>query len=365
MTPTFDKIHSHFRLNGLYFNREELKEVAYSFVKEGKEYEQVMGDFLLDWLNDKPYIEMKTSGSTGSPKWILLKKQHMVNSAISSGDFFGISSGDSALHCLPSDFIAGRMMLVRALVLGLEMDFVEPSRHPLSEVEKTYDFCAMIPLQVQHSLEKLHHIKKLIVGGAPVSYELTKKLQGLPTEVYETYGMTETSTHIAVKPLNGSQVKNPGEGAFVTLPTITVSVDERSCLVIHAPHLSETPIITNDLVTLLSGTSFNWMGRIDHIINSGGMKLLPEQVEAKLEPYIHGRFFVTGIPDTSLGQKLVLVMEGEPVDETALWQKIAQVSTLHKYETPKAIYFINSFYETENGKIIREKNLEQLHEFKD
>lgn len=361
MIPTFDKIHTRFRLNGLYFDREELYEVAYSFIKEGKEYERVAGDFLLDWLNDKSHIRVKTSGATGQPKWIWLQKQRMVNSAIASGDFFEISVGDSAFHCLPADFIAGKMMLVRAMVLGLETDLAEPSAHPLEGVEKTYHFAAMTPLQAQHSLEKLHRIKKLIVGGAPVSRELTKALQYVPTQVYETYGMTETITHIAVKPLN--HLSSPAEqdkAVFTTLPNVTVRSDERGCLVIQAPQVSEEPIVTNDLVQLHSETSFEWLGRIDNIINSGGVKLIPEQVEARLQSAVSHRFFVAGMPDAALGQKLVLVVEGSGIDEVRLYRDLQALPGLHKYEIPKAIYAVPAFYETENGKIIREKTLAQI-----
>ncbi|MCB0374454.1 MAG: AMP-binding protein [Sinomicrobium sp.] len=361
MKPTFDKIHLRFRLNGIHFNREELKEVAYSFIKEGAHHEHITGDFLLDWVNDKPYIHVNTSGSTGNPKRIRLLKQHMVNSALASGDFFGISVGDSALHCLPTNFIAGKMMLVRAMILGLEIDLVEPTANPMAETEKKYDFSAMTPFQAKNSLDHLDRIKKLIVGGAMVTKKLIKAFQHKQTHIYETYGMTETVTHIAAKQLNGFD--DPGAASkayFKILPHIKISQDKRNCLVIEAPEILETPIVTNDMVKLISDDGFEWIGRYDNVINSGGIKLIPEQIEGKLAAAIPNRFFVSGIPDEALGEKLILVVEGSDNDEMAMLKAIKALKTLQRFEIPKAIYFVNTFEETENGKIIREKSLEKI-----
>ncbi|WP_340074072.1 AMP-binding protein [Leptobacterium sp. I13] len=361
MNPTYKNIHLKFQLNGLYFNQEELKEVAYSFVKEGEPHERSVGDFLIDWLNDKDYVTVCTSGSTGTPKIIKLQKQHMVNSAIATGDFFGVSVGDSALHCLPATFIAGKMMLVRALILGLSIDLVPPSGYPLADNGKEYDFCAMIPFQLENSIDRLNQIKTLIVGGAPVSNELGKKLQGKRTTVYETYGMTETVTHIAAKKLNNFSLEETIKTAyFKALPNVSISSDDRNCLVINAPEVSEETIITNDIVSIHSDDTFEWLGRYDNIINSGGVKLIPEQIEAKLKKIISQRFFVTGYPDEKLGQKLVLLIEDDEAVEQSIWEKIKTFKELNKFEIPKKIVFIDNFKETENGKIIRDTTVKNI-----
>ncbi len=348
MTPTFDKIHLRFRLNGHYFERNDLKEVAYSYVKEGLPYEQAVGDFLIDWLNDWDFVHVKTSGSTGAPKLIRLQKQHMVNSAIATGDFFGIQVGDKALHCLPSRFIAGKMMLVRAMILGLELDLVEPSSQPLSTVSGTYDFSAMVPLQLQNSLTDINRIKTILVGGAAVSEDLQAAIQLKKTRVFETYGMTETITHIAAKRLNGKQLSE----AFQVLPDVGIDLDQRGCLVIEAPNVSEEKIVTNDLAEIVSEGHFKWLGRHDNVINSGGLKLIPEQIEAKLAEIITQRFYVMGIDDSGLGEKMVLIVEGEGKSQELL-EKIKGLSTINKHEIPKEIFFVSAFEETETGKVIR------------
>src|SRR5690606_4074692 len=335
---------------------EDLMEVAYSYIKEGEPFEQSVGDFLMDWLNDKPFMYVRTSGSTGGAKQIRIQKQAMVNSALASGDFFQINVGDSALHCLPAAYIAGKMMLVRAMMLGLEIDLVEPNLTPLEGLSKTYDFSAMIPLQVENSLDKLDQVRKMIVGGAPIDSTLIDSLQNKSTEIYETYGMTETVTHIAAKKINNfSNSESLDASTFQILPNITIGTDDRGCLVIDAPSIAEQVIVTNDLVELVSAGSFIWRGRIDHVINSGGVKLIPEQIEKKLAEVIPSRFFVYGIDDASLGQKLIAVVEGK--HDPKLLETIKGLKSLDKFEHPKDVYFTDTFLETENGKVKRDATI--------
>lgn len=349
---------------------EELREVAYSLVKEGKPFEVSIGDFLLDWLSEKPIIEVKTSGSTGKPKIIVLKKEHMVNSALATGSYFDLKAENKALLCLNTDFIAGKMLLVRAMVLGLELDYVEPNSNLLDSLVKTYDFAAMVPLQVEASLEKLSQIKTLLVGGAPMSNSLKEKVKSLETQIFETYGMTETITHIAVKKVNDPQfvTSNVSEKShqkkkrfFNILPHISISKDNRNCLVINAPNLSNKPVVTNDIIELISDTEFQLLGRYDNIINSGGIKLIPEEIEAKLSSIIENRFFVAGMPDEKLGQKLVLLVEGEK-NAHQLSHLIMKSGIFQKFEIPKQIFSIKNFIETESGKVNRKATVIKLLE---
>ena len=344
------KIHPKFKLNGFSFTNDGLLDVAYSLIKEGEPFEREIGDFLFDWLNDKPFVVVNTSGSTGKPKEIHLLKENIINSAKATGGFFNLQEEDSALLCLPAQFIAGKMMLVRAMVLGLELDYVKPDSNPLSGVTKNYDFAAMIPLQAQNSLAKLGQIEQLIVGGAPINLQLDKALGESDNVVYGTYGMTETITHIAVRKC--------GEPNFKALPNVSLTKDKRECLVIDAPLISEEKVITNDIVELTSENEFNWLGRYDSVINSGGVKLIPEQIALGLSPLIKKRFFITGLPDDSLGEKVVLLVEGK--EEPELLQKIKLQSKLSKFEIPKAIHFLPEFVETDNGKLNRIKTLELL-----
>ena len=316
--------------------------------------------FLEQWFDTNDYVEVQTSGSTGMPKAIRLQKEQMKNSAKATGAFFELVEGTKALLCLSTDYIAGKMMLVRALTLGWHLDIVEPVSNPLEDIDAVYDFCAMVPMQLANSLNNLTKVKILIVGGGAVSTTLQEKVKNIATFVYATYGMTETITHIALKKLNNYDVVEN----YKVLPHVKISVDNRGCLVIDAPKVSDEKIITNDLVKIISETEFEWLGRYDHVINSGGVKLIPEQIEQKLSEIINDRFFVAGISDDVLGEKLVLVIEqnvtSSAVEKSAILNVVRNLKTLTKYEVPKEIYFLPKFIETETKKIQRRKTLDLL-----
>ena len=341
---SFRFIHSDFRLNSTAFDRKTLLEKANYFVENGADFEKHIGLFLTEWYNDSDSIITQSSGTTGIPKPISISKQAMVDSAIATGVFFDLKPRDTALHCLSSQYIAGKMMLVRALVLGLQMDCIAPSSNPLEGINKHYDFAAMVPMQVHNSIVKLDSIKTLIIGGAKINPTLQKAILQLRTAVFETFGMTETITHIAARKI--------GVEAFKVLPNIQISIDERDCLVIHAPRISKEKIITNDLVTILSDNEFIYLGRIDSVVNSGGIKLFPEPIELKLATELHVRFFVIGIPDQTLGEKLILVIEGQEFEI-----RDTVFRSLNPFEKPKEIHFVSQFLETETGKINRNKTI--------
>jgi O-succinylbenzoic acid--CoA ligase len=357
MAPKYNKIHNRFKFNGLNFTYDDLKEVAYCLIKEGEAYEKVTGNFLIDWLNNNDYLYVNTSGSTGQPKAIKLKKQAMVNSAIATGDFFGLEPGNTAIDCLPSHYIAGKMMLVRAMILGLEIDCVEPSAHPIFDYEKHYDFCAMIPLQLKHTIDYTQNIDTIIVGGSKVTKPLLERIKGCPSKFYETYGMTETVTHVAVRQLESKVSK--GDALFRALPNVSFSQDERNCLIINASRLVKEAVVTNDIVDLKSKTSFKLLGRYDNVINSGGVKLFPEQIEDKLQPVIDERFIVAGEEDATLGEKLILIVENSRDTVESIQNRIKHLKDLTKFEVPKKIYIIDKFAETVNGKIKRNKTIEK------
>lgn len=342
--PDYHFVHTSFKLNGFHLDKEKLLHIAYSYIKEGELYQKAVGDFLLYWFDSNNYIEMQTSGTTGAPKIIKVNKQAMVNSALATGKFFDLIAGSKALYCLPTQYVAGKMMLVRALILGWDIDLVEPNSTPLKRNETIYDFSAMVPLQAMNSLEQLGQIKKLIIGGAKVNRVLAEKLVDIPTDIYETYGMTETITHIAAKKV--------GEEIFTVLPNVIIKEDSRHCLTISAPAVAEDVIMTNDVVKVLNDKQFIWLGRYDNVINSGGIKLFPEQIEEKLAPHIKERFFIKGVPDEKLGEKIILVIEGKRFEING-----EIFSGLNKYEVPKRVLFAKRFAETASGKVIRNKTI--------
>jgi len=305
-----------------------------------------VNQFISEWYSPNDEMMLQTSGSSGKPKSISVKKEWMKNSARLTGNTFGLNEDDTALLCMPIKFIAGKMMVVRSLELGLDLKVVKPSSNPLDRIDAQIDFTAMVPLQLKKSIDQLDKVKTLIVGGGQVSRQLVDQVQPVSTQVCETYGMTETLTHVAIRPLNGPDKSD----AFQALDGVHFEMDDRNCLVIHAPMLNPNSIVTNDLVDLISEKSFRWLGRYDNVINSGGVKIIPEVVEAKLvQTFSDRRFFIAGLPDESLGEKVVLVVEGDEIN--------ISLDVLDKFEKPKGIYFLPEFVETESGKVNRNETL--------
>ena len=190
----------------------------------------------------------------------------------------------------------------------------------------------------------LSTFKTVILGGAAVSEELRTQLAALCNNVYETYGMAETLSHVAVRKLQ------LGETPFTALPGISFTIDAESRLQIHAPHLSMAVLQTQDVVELFSETSFYYRGRYDRVINSGGVKLFAEVIERKLGALIAEPFQVTSLPDAVLGQRVVLYIESKsPIDTDAL--RVKMTAMLDRYEIPKDIRVVSEFERTHSGKI--------------
>jgi o-succinylbenzoate---CoA ligase len=244
------------------------------------------------------------------------------------------------------------------MFLGWDLDTVPPSSNPLDQLFKVYDFSAMTPFQLDNSIARLHLVKKLIIGGGAVAPRLRKMIQDVDTMIFETYGMTETCSHIAAKRLNPPKKKKSWR-PFKLMPDVSIAQDDRGCLIIKAPKILDDEIITNDVVEIVTYKKFLWKGRYDNVINSGGIKLFPEQIEQKINKVLDRRFFVTAMPDDSLGQKLVLFVEDDFSEDTLtqLQQTINNIKALDKYQKPKKIYLIEKFEETPNGKIHRENTL--------
>ena len=307
--------------------------------------------FIQAWLLGENSFNLQTSGSTGTPKEICVTRNQLTKSAQRTIEALNLSEQDTALVCLDTKYIAGKMMVVRALEGNMKLMVVEPSSDALQKVSKPITFTALVPLQLQEilkhpdSFQKLNQMKAVIIGGAAVNSSLQKEITKLSCAVYATYGMTETVSHIALQRLNGDQATEH----FTVLSGIKIKTDERGCLVIDMPEFSE-PIVTNDLVEIISSNQFRWLGRFDNVINSGGFKISPEKIEKSLETILPSQaFFVTSIPDERLGEKLVLIIEGSRV--TIDFSRLH----LHPYEIPKDVLYLPEFIRTETGKINRKE----------
>jgi o-succinylbenzoate---CoA ligase len=355
------------KLNGKNYSKEELALLVKSKLQQKKlsEYERSLFSFIKEWLALGSTIKLKTSGSTGVPKLITVRKEQMIASAKMTCKYFHLTPKSNLLLCLSADFIAGKMMVIRALVSGANLIVVEPNGNPLNGFKQKIDFVAMVPLQVENSLsgtvtrKVFENITSVIVGGAAISHSLEKALSKSRNKVYATFAMTETLSHIALRRLTGRQKAD----VFELLQGVKIKKDKRGCMVVNALKLNDNSISTNDVIEIVDKNHFQWLGRYDNVINSGGIKIFPEKIEGKTSKLIpNNRFFIASLPDNKLGEKVVLVIEGMAVNKVnEVRNKVEK--TLSKYERPKDYLVLKEFIETPNGKVKRQETLKLIKNY--
>jgi o-succinylbenzoate---CoA ligase len=321
-----------------------------------------LDDFLTEWNNESDMIFVHTSGSTGSPKPMYVEKKRMLNSARITCDFLGLCPGDTAFLCMPLDYIAGKMLVVRSIERKLNLVSVTPSGHPLKDISLSFDkpsLAAMVPLQVYNSLnvaaeaEKLRSFTHLIIGGGAIDDELAKALRSFPNNVWSTYGMTETLSHIALRRLNGDSASE----WYTPFDSVDVSKNEERCLVIDAPLVHEGKLVTNDIVELKDG-KFRILGRKDNVICSGGIKIQMEEVERALRPYMESNFMITKRHNKKFGEIVVLITENDNIAEVeAICKRV-----LPKYWCPHDYLYVESIPLTGTGKPARAEALSLAEE---
>lgn len=308
--------------------------------------DEVALKFIHEWHNDLPYIEAHTSGSTGTPKKIKLLKQDMIESAIATCKFFEISKSSTLVLPLSANYIAGKMMIVRAIVSGADLWIEEPSNTPIKKDYGQIDLLPIVPSQIDWIINEStysNQIRNLIIGGGAISPTREQALISSKINAFATYGMTETCSHIALRHITKKE--------YITLPDISISHDDRNCLVIDAPKFSFNRIVTNDIVEIIDSNHFIWLGRYDNIINSGGVKIVPEQIEEIISKIIRFPFYIIGEKDDKWGEVVSLYIETTYIDEKEIINKASEI--LDKYTVPKRIKCIAEFERTPNGKIKR------------
>lgn len=345
-------------LNGTWLDRQSLLALAGEKKTDThiSAWELAFWRFLAEWSSDRDVLSVQSSGSTGPPKTISIPKTSFQNSARMTLDFLRIMPGDRALLCLSPVYIAGKMMIVRALIGGLQLTTISPQVSAILNHDAAYDFSAMVPTQVQSLLrttegrDRIQTIGTLLIGGSPLSQDLEDQLQAFDNRIYATYGMTETASHIALRRLNGPD-RSP---YYQTLAGVKIRTDENDCLIIDAPALSDTTIHTRDMVRLIDDHQFEVIGRFDHIINSGGIKFSPEVIEQKLARFISDRFIISSLPDPRLGEKLILIIETENHLKYADEKLMALLKeNFPVYEVPKMVFFLAKLPLLDNEKLAR------------
>ncbi len=356
-----DRLKQNLLLDGTVYTKESIIQyIQDHHHKDNTTFKSTLFCFLKEWFDDSETVTAYTSGSTGAPKSIQVEKSRMMQSACLTCSFLGLKSNDTALLCMPLEYIGGKMLVVRALVLGLNLFIVPPSRRPFKGIDKIFTFAAMTPNQVAFTLEHekeryyLQQVRHLIIGGSCIDSSLERKLSSFPYAVWSTYGMTETLSHIALRRINGSERSEwyrPFDG-------INVSLSWQGTLVIEAPSICSEPVITNDIAEINSQGYFRILGRQDNVVISGGVKIQIEQVEEVLQKYIQQPFAVTSVPHPQFGEQLVLLIKGHLVNNVEHCKEELPI-----YWYPKQIIEVEEIPQTGTGKIDRAlaKNIASAH----
>ena len=361
--------YSNLILNAQSYSKSELLELSQKKLNNSltEEWQLRVFSFIQEWLDDNDFMLVQTSGSTGNPKQLRVEKKAMIQSAFTTGNFFELKRGNTALMCLPANFIAGKMMIVRAFVLGLNLIIAPPKSNILACLgHMPIDFASVVPMQIQKIMSSdknnrnnsLFNIGTLLVGGASINRQQKSFLATLKCRVFATYGMTETLTHIAVQRIERGKLNS----YYNPLPGVEITKDKRGCLVINARHLNINSLATNDLVEINKDGQFTLVGRVDNIINTGAVKVSPEIIEEKLSMLIkERRYMIYPEKDSLFSQKVALLLEGEDMSEDEKKSLITNLNTkLKKFEKLRTISFLPKFAETNSGKIHRKKTLQQL-----
>ncbi len=310
-------------------------------------------DFIEKWFDESPYLTAHTSGSTGRPKPISLLKSDMKASAMSTNRFFRITEKSRLLCPLSADYIAGKMMIVRAIVAGAQLWMEAPSNTPVHSDYGQVDLIAVVPSQVPHILSNpciFNNIKYTLIGGAQLSTDLSRRIVEAKINAYVSYGMTETCSHVALRKVDDSP-----EGIYEAMPDIYFTKDSRGCLIVRSDSRSFKELRTNDIVNLSDERHFSWKGRIDNVINSGGIKVYPEEIEMQLHPIVpHGiEFYVAGCSDEKWGEVPAIILSTE-VDDMDKLLADARNRVKSKAQRPVRI-IVSDIRHTLSGKIIRER----------
>lgn len=322
------------------------------FLTHNEELIKSIVSFINEWENDLDFFIAKTSGSTGIPKEIKIQKKHAIQSSLNTAEALSLQKKDKALLCLNPDTIGGKMMIIRSLVLDLQLYVSDINSNPFEKLDEEFDFVALVPLQLHtillNSAEKLSTIKNTIVGGGIISSELEQLLFKYKSTVYQTFGMTETISHIALRRIGFNGSEN-----YQVLPNISISVNNNQ-LEVNAPTIGVNHLLTTDCVEIIDETHFKWLGRTDFVVNSGGIKIHPEEVESQLSTLIDVPFFVTGIDDEKFGQKLIIVIQDS---QSTIYSEKSFYTSLPLYHIPKEVWFIDTFEWTKSNKINRKQTL--------
>ena len=312
--------------------------------------------FIRDWQNNNPMYSFETSGSTGKPKKIIIQRDQIQSSAEATIQYLGLQNQDQVLLCLNPNFIASIMMVARCIINNMDLHVQRPASNPLETLRAEINFASFVPFQIyrmieDNNIDQLKSIKNILIGGAPLSNSAFEVLASLDTNIYLTYGMTETVSHIALMPVKGSH----SDANFQIIPGIEIDQDADLCLKIKGKVTNNQWIQTNDVIEIKNEKEFKWIGRRDDVINSGGIKIHPEQIEKTLQEILSFPFIISWRENEKLGRECIIISENHEISQGQLTLIKEMIENkFSKFHIPKSANSVHQFPRTESGKLKRE-----------
>lgn len=301
-------------------------------------YREKVENAIREFVSDDFTLEVKSSGSTGTPKQIFHSKNAVVASAKRTNAYFNLDEHSRVLCPISFDTIGGKMSLFRAIVGNYEVHFTTPSRHFVSELraDLSFDLVSMAPIQLDYLIknqkDKLSHFKQILLGGSAVSHQLEQSCMDLGLNVCLGFGMTETVSHFAIRKM--------GNSTYAVLPGFEVISAPTGMEIIDLDN--ESSITSTDQVETIDKQHFKWIGRLDFVINTGGVKIHPEPIEQLISNRFGIQIVLIGQQDPEYGEKVVLVSEDQLDNDSVRLISDTILSEFGKYAVPKQ-YIRHSF----------------------
>jgi o-succinylbenzoate---CoA ligase len=302
-------------------------------------------------------VVLATSGSTGVPKAAELTADALLASARASLARIGAVAGTGRwLCCLPTHHIAGLGVLVRSLVSGVEPAFADRVDAELVAAAPC-DYVSLVPTQLRRLLDAgapVDRFGTILVGGAATPTDLLDAADAAGARVVTTYGMTETCGGCVYDgvPLDGVRVETDAAGLIRIAGPVLFSGYRL------APELTKASVhdgwfVTSDLGEVTADGSVVLRGRADDVINTGGEKVVPAQVERALRALDSvSDAVVVGVPDADWGERVTAIIV--PADRTSppnlAVLRMELRGTLPRYAMPRAIVTVEQIPMLASGK---------------
>jgi O-succinylbenzoic acid--CoA ligase len=286
---------------------------------------------------------MLTSGSSGTPKAAELTWDSLKASAELTQRTLRGSTPPVWFPCLPAHHIGGLAVLLRAVLSDASLVWDDAERVDWGPREGATHVSLVRTQLTRFDVSGYHRV--LLGGARPPS--------SLPDNVVTTWGMTETGSGVIYDgvPLPGVDVASVNGELCVRTPTLFRSYRHAARPQIVGPDGRDDWFPTGDAGDVVDGR-VRVHGRLGFVINTGGEKLWPEDLEAVLSS-LEGisDVAVTGVEDSEWGQRVIALVVADGNHDEEIRSVAAE--RLGPWAKPKEIRYVVAIPRSGNGKIRR------------